>query len=167
VDLADVTQLPFADDTFSGYLSVGVIEHFFDGYQPVLQEAKRVLKNKGHLFLIFPAISWLRRQKIIQSQYPLLSATDLVAQKKCFYQFILPADKVVQDLEGLGFTILEKHQYDGLKGWKDEVSFAKNLWQLLYQSVNPLCLPLKYGSELLLRFFAAHCVFLIAKKGKI
>ena len=40
----DVFKLPFRDDSLSGYLSFGVVEHFPEGPGEILKEAARVLK---------------------------------------------------------------------------------------------------------------------------
>jgi len=51
--LADVGNLPFADNTFDLILSLGVIEHFRNP-SPLLGEMRRVLKSDGLLFLEVP-----------------------------------------------------------------------------------------------------------------
>ncbi|CAN5912496.1 hypothetical protein BH11GEM1_BH11GEM1_02050 [soil metagenome] len=51
----DILALPFADATFDGYYSLGVIEHFTDGViQRILAEAKRVLRPDGTVVLFWP-----------------------------------------------------------------------------------------------------------------
>ena len=50
----DVRKLPFPDKYFAGYWSMGVIEHFREGYEPVALEMARVIKDNGYLFLAFP-----------------------------------------------------------------------------------------------------------------
>ena len=47
----DVRKLPFEDDFFDGYWSFGVIEHFFIGFDEILEEMARVIKPGGYLFL--------------------------------------------------------------------------------------------------------------------
>jgi len=43
----DVFQLPFSDDSLSGYVSLGVVEHFPGGPGEILKEAVRVLRPGG------------------------------------------------------------------------------------------------------------------------
>lgn len=50
----DIHHLPHPDNTFGGYLSFGVLEHFEHGMLPALREAYRVLKPAGVLVLTIP-----------------------------------------------------------------------------------------------------------------
>ena len=56
----DVSNLPFADETFDMYYSGGVVEHFEGGAESSLLEAHRVLKNDGTLLISVPYHSPLR-----------------------------------------------------------------------------------------------------------
>ena len=54
VMLGDLSRLPFPDNDFDAYISVGVIEHFEDGPQEILREAYRVIKIGGKLLIDVP-----------------------------------------------------------------------------------------------------------------
>jgi SAM-dependent methyltransferase len=56
--VADVTHLPFRNNTFSCVVSLGVVEHFRDRLQvrEAFIEAQRILQNKGNLLLTVPNI---------------------------------------------------------------------------------------------------------------
>ncbi len=57
VRVGDIRDLQFLDNYFTGYWSLGVIEHSWDGYHDILEEMQRVLVNGGYVFLTFPFIS--------------------------------------------------------------------------------------------------------------
>lgn len=47
VSIQDVRRLAFPDNFFGGYWSLGVIEHSWNGYSKILNEARRVIKPGG------------------------------------------------------------------------------------------------------------------------
>jgi SAM-dependent methyltransferase len=59
--ICDLTRLPFAQNTFDAVICIQVLEHVSEPLQ-VLQEASRVLKPGGRLFLSAPQ-SWHQHQK--------------------------------------------------------------------------------------------------------
>lgn len=59
----DIRALPFDDNSFDGYVSLGVIEHFKDGQELMLQEAARVVCPGGMIFLSVPAFNGWRKFK--------------------------------------------------------------------------------------------------------
>ena len=51
----DILNLPFGDNTFDGYYSLGVVEHFTEEQiQKIFSEAKRVLKPGGTMVIFWP-----------------------------------------------------------------------------------------------------------------
>jgi SAM-dependent methyltransferase len=52
--IADVRKLPHKDNSFSFYLSLGVVEHFKEGPMAALNEAFRVLKPGGLAYIATP-----------------------------------------------------------------------------------------------------------------
>lgn len=162
VRLGDVRHLPIEDAVLDGYLSAGVIEHFWEGYQPILAEMQRVLKPGGFVFVSFPYMSPLRKFKARIGAYPRCLSKQYEEQQEIFYQFALPWKRVASDLQQLGFTLKETQQYDGLKGFKDEVTLFQPWLQSIYDGkthrnrrrrLDRLFLP-----------FAAHCMILVMQK---
>ena len=129
----DLRSLPFRDNSLTGYWSLGVIEHFYDGYGEIIKEAKRVLANGGYFFLSFPYMSPLRKLKTRVSMYKEFEEIEKNGKGDFgFYQFALDPEMVIRDLEAVGFKLLEKKAVDGVKGLKDEVIFLKPFLQKLY-----------------------------------
>jgi ubiquinone/menaquinone biosynthesis C-methylase UbiE len=58
---SDVHVLPFQDATFGAYLSYGVVEHFPQGPQQAINEAYRILKPDGLIFMMVPADNFFTR----------------------------------------------------------------------------------------------------------
>lgn len=57
----DVRTLDFTDGYFKAYYSGGVIEHFEEGPDEVIKEARRVLQNKGLFIVTVPYINIARK----------------------------------------------------------------------------------------------------------
>jgi SAM-dependent methyltransferase len=162
VRVGDVRNLPFPDNYFTGYWSIGVIEHFRGGYEAVLAEMLRVIASDGYLFLSFPYMSPIRRLKARLGLYQEYRGSD----KEDFYQYALDADIVLGDLKASGFKLVERIPSAGLKGCKDEVFFLKPVLQRLfsYKGNNLLLRGLKYMLDQWLAVFAGHTLFFVLKK---
>lgn len=65
--VGDVSKLPFRDNSFDGYISLGVIEHFrsITDVIETLNEAKRVIKQGGKIVIVVPNIFVPLRNKIL------------------------------------------------------------------------------------------------------
>ncbi|GAG31406.1 unnamed protein product, partial [marine sediment metagenome] len=59
----DVRRLPFPDESFSGLLSLGVIEHVVEGLDEPIREMFRVLTRKGYALVIVPSFNTVRKIK--------------------------------------------------------------------------------------------------------
>lgn len=174
----DVRALPFPDNHFDGYWSIGVIEHFWDGYDEVLREMRRVLKPSGYLFLTFPYMSPLRRWKAKRGKYPvtmshssviLNEVKDLIpigldssaasrlqndTSPQHFYQFALDHHRVTETFEQNGFELVEEKPFDGWNGLNNEISL-KIKSKLLRLAI-----------DFLARSFAGHAILLVLQKQK-
>lgn len=56
--LGEVTALPYEDNSLSGYISLGVLEHFIEGPRVPLAEAYRVLRPGGIAVISTPSVSF-------------------------------------------------------------------------------------------------------------
>ncbi|MFZ5759339.1 MAG: class I SAM-dependent methyltransferase [Thermodesulfobacteriota bacterium] len=144
--LGDVRRLPFADKSFDGYWSIGVIEHFFDGYDEVAAEMERVIKPGGLLFLSFPQMFSLRQLKARRGSYPAFPPQFCPDQDN-FYQFALEPGQVADAFASLGFSLVEVKTTAGLKGLKDEI--GGNWGGLLQKMYDSTLLPVRIANKLL------------------
>lgn len=118
IRMGDVRSLDFPSHSFDGYWSMGVIEHFWDGYDRILAEAARVLKPGGLLFLTAPWLSPYRRHKARAGGYP---SADFADEPGSFYQFGLGRSEVSAQLERHGFRLLR------WRGLASEISMKQDM----------------------------------------
>lgn len=165
VRVGDVRNLQFPDNHFTGYWSLGVIEHFWDGYHDILREMQRVLINGGYVFLGFPYMSPWRRLKAKLGLYKEFNRQREGPEN--FYQFALDPGTVIKDFEAAGFECLEKEPINGVIGLIDKVSLFKPLLQKLYvyPGMNFWARGFKFVLNGLLHPFAPY-TFLVLKIKK-
>ena len=114
---ADICDLPFPEGHFGGCWSLGVIEHFWEGFEPIAREMSRVLKDGGYAFVTFPFMSAMRRFNARLGRYPRWEGETCEG----FYQFALDPETVKQSFESVGFKVVLEEPLKGLKGIKHEV----------------------------------------------
>lgn len=114
----DVRSLDFPDGHFDGYWSMGVIEHFWEGYGPILAEAARVLRPNGYLFCTAPWLSPYRVRKVGYSEYPVV---EFQSEPESFYQFALGRAEVAAQIARHGFELVR------WQGLASEVSMMEEM----------------------------------------
>jgi len=132
----DVSRLPFEDNSISGIISLGVIEHFIEGPGRPLMEMLRVLRPGYYAVITVPSFNYIRRIKYKFSNYhinpiKLLKAGDkvcrLLSEKPLrksipgsipykdknrsvsdrFFEYLFTQQEFEQELRRVGFTIVE------------------------------------------------------------
>ncbi|MCJ8344409.1 class I SAM-dependent methyltransferase [bacterium] len=161
----DVRNLDLDNDSIDGYWSLGVIEHFYEGYDPIIKEMTRVIKPDGYLFLTFPHMSLLRKLKGKLSFYSPWKETE--ENLKDFYQFALDEKKVILDLEQYGFKAIAIKNEDGFKGLKDESYLGRGILQKIYKSNSLFARIVRYGIQNFFSWFSSHIILIVLKKQKI
>lgn len=164
VRFGDVRSLPFRDNTFDGYWSLGVIEHFYEGYDPIIREMRRVLKPGGLAFLTFPVLSALRRFKARRGLYPTFH--EATYDRVLFYQFAFKKSHVMNDLAHHNLRVIYTTPINGLKGLKDEIPALRPLLQRLYDSHYTFARLAKVITSKLLEPVSAHTILLVARNEK-
>ncbi len=161
LSIQDVRALNFPDSFFDGYWSLGVIEHFQEGFDGIIAEAARVLKPGGCLFLSFPNLNPLRRLKKTCGLY---SFEENKKDDQAFYQFILCADFVVNKVMPFGFKLLSKKAFDPSKGLMEEISLLHPFLSNVYKSKRLWARLIRMMNYYLFSAFAGHSILLVFKK---
>lgn len=164
IQLGDVRKTPFVDNFFDGYWSLGVIEHFYMGYENILDEMRRVIKPGGYLFLTFPVMSRLRRMKAFCGCYEKWEGNHNNIES--FYQFALSENEVISTLSKNGFSYIAKQYTSAFKGFKDEIKIFAPCMQKIYESRSLTAKLVKGISEIILNQISPHMVLMIFKKNK-
>jgi len=161
----DVTSLPYDDSILSGYISLGVVEHFIEGPQKPLKEALRVLRPGGIAIITTPAPSWskfyFKTKNIIKDNLKKVFLKKL--NKREFFQYEYSSKKLKNFIEKQGFYISRTQSADLLftftefGGFTDKFikknSFGYNISHLLENSF--------------LSFLGAQSVVIAIKKSEI
>lgn len=129
IRLGDLRALPFSDASVAGYWSLGVIEHFWDGYHPLASEMSRVIKDGGYLFCAFPYMSPLRKIKAWLGCYPI---SRFKSEPADFYQFALSEKSVIETMAQFGFIFQKSWSSAGLKGIQGECGYLSTIFERLY-----------------------------------
>lgn len=97
----DIRCLPYPDAFFDSYISLGVIEHFTEGQDQMLQEAARVVKPGGWIFISVPALNEFRKLKGKLGLY------DTSAMEP-FFEACYTVEELEALLHNAGFTPVER-----------------------------------------------------------
>lgn len=128
IRLDDVRDLSFEDEYFIAYWSLGVIEHFWDGYEAIAKEMWRVIAKNGYLFLAFPYMNQVRRLKANLWFYPSWNGKE----PAYFYQFALNQTSVKETMESIGFKYIGVQPFLGRQGMVEETPRLASFMEKLY-----------------------------------
>jgi hypothetical protein len=82
--------------------------------------------------------------------------------KEHFYQFALNPEKVIKGIEQYGFQLVKKSQYDGIKGFKDEVAIFRPFLQAIYDG--KILQILRRIIDIILKGLSSHMALLVMQK---
>ncbi len=160
VSICDVRKLEaFADGSLDGVWSLGVIEHFEEGFDVILAEMNRVTRIGGYAFVTVPSLSPLRKMKAEMGRYPIFCG-----DYTNFYQFVYAPSFLVKEFKKHGYDLAAAKPRGGLKGFKDEVVFLSKPLQMLFDNPSKLAKALKLLLEIVLNPISYHTRLYVFKK---
>lgn len=156
--VGDARNMPFPDEHFDGLWSLGVIEHFFEGFDEIAKDTIRILKPGGYAFVTVPSMSPLRKLKARLGVYPRLKE-----RPKDFYQFAMSSDDVVKGFAGLELVTIRNR--GGFKGLKDEIGPLRAPLQKFYDSRFPAFRTIRAGMDKVLAPLTYHTRLYVFRKS--
>ncbi|MBN2751169.1 MAG: methyltransferase domain-containing protein [Rhodospirillaceae bacterium] len=99
----DIRATDFADESFDAYFSWGVFEHFENGPQDCIREARRILKPGGLLFVSVPMDNFRHAIRGTFARPQPISGT------LRFYQYRFTRAELAQELSLGGFDVTAVH----------------------------------------------------------
>ena len=163
IAVGDIRSLPLMDGSMDGYWSLGVFEHFQEGMQAPWQEASRVIRSGGYLFLTVPIMSPLRRLKARLNAYQPLTG----ALEGHFYQYAYSPQAIVSAAEANGFVLVYTRLFDGIKGLKDEISILQPVLQRLYDSKSLFARVLRLFVDVAFRSLSGHMGYFVFRRNDV
>ena len=112
---ADVRSVPLPDNSISGYISLGVIEHFKEGPEDALKEADRILKDGGIAIISTPNkysfhtifLSQINKIKLlVKSLLSILRLYKPKVSQELIFQYEYSAKELVNFARDVGFEVI-------------------------------------------------------------
>jgi SAM-dependent methyltransferase len=130
--VGDVRALPYRDGELSGYISMGVVEHFDEAERGViLREAARCLRPGGVAIITVPSFSPARRVRAMLGGFEDEGAIERERAgvggggvRLDFYQFFFTPREIRGQIEAAGLKVVEIDGYDCRRGWTDAFGCA-------------------------------------------
>lgn len=123
----DIRHLPFPEASFDAVISLGVIEHFKEGPEELLNELFRVIRPGGKLLVSVPYFNILRTIKaLIPGTYERGWNTTNSGE---FYQYAFTHKEIISKVTACGLNVIDSIPYSAVKGLTDEIPYLSRLRQ--------------------------------------
>lgn len=149
----DLTAVGISDNVFDAIISIGVVEHRFEGPEIFLHEKMRILKPGGVLMISVPYVNPLRQWRSTHGAYQdNVSGLD-------FYQYAFSRDEFCGILKSAGFEIEVTYSYSHRDTLVQELHWLNTLPGFLKKAILRISKYIPYvNSEL------GHMLMVVARK---
>lgn len=122
IDEGDLRRLPYADNSYAWYVSLGVIEHYEEGPREILKEAVRLLVPGGRMFLTVPFVSvpLLLERRIKRALGK--DTNSNIAENKFFWQYRFTKKEIINLISSYGFQVDNIHYTSIMNGFYDRIN---------------------------------------------
>ena len=151
----DLTAVGISDNAFDAIISLGVVEHRFEGPEIFLQEKLRILKSGGVLMISVPYVNPLRQWRADRGAYQDdVSGLD-------FYQYAFSRDEFCEILKSVGYEIETTYSYSHKNTLVQELHWLNTAPRFLKKLILRVSKYIPYvNSEL------GHMLMVVARKPK-
>ena len=125
VELGDITDIKYDDNSFDAYVSLGVLEHFEHGPEKALAEAIRILKSGGLVFITVPLLTPLRKYIAHPIRNLYFLKQKLIGKPSYFWEYRYTREELRGYIEKAGFNIIE----EGVDDFEKDIKYRHiGLW---------------------------------------
>jgi SAM-dependent methyltransferase len=106
--VSDVQDMPFEDGYFDAYMSLGVLEHFYEGPEKAIAEANRVISPGGIFMVMLPYLNLFERIKLPVKKLQKNSKIRKILgkpEKTFYYECYFGIKQITNLLEAGGFYV--------------------------------------------------------------
>ncbi len=168
VRVGDVLNIPYPDNHFGAYISLGVIEHFTEGPVGAIREAHRVLRPDGVLVLAVPQNHLFMRAMAplyVLKRNPFLRRLFKKSAEGHYWEQYFKKHELEELLGQEGFEVIEIHPLDHTASVLSFSNFLRD--KTKYDDVNSRGLAFGRWCEKWLPWStAAQILFICLKKGR-
>ena len=162
VRVGDINNLDIPDETYGGYISLGVMEHNPDGPLRALKEAARILHKEGVALISVPYLNTIRKKMLKNAQETQFPDS---SNKLKFYQYYFSKKEFEDLLFKAGLEVIEMFPHAVFASITRDFSLGRRLYQhgffvyRIHKVVSRLCANSPYWT----RYHFGHMVMFVCR----